>query len=270
MATIPPGVVTESGPCRGRAGTSAPSGTSSCDHWQPSSLSARLSSDAPWTTGSHQVLSRPGERLVRRQITKRPPPGLGQDAKGANPTRSEPLVSIVDAYMKCAVIPREALAPVVPPGMLVTVIERTFLGGMSLEIPFYGARRLNGSIGTAQLRVSQEGLWTGRPIISGRSEPAESSLLLRQPGTQSVRRDDPGEYCLGNSHGHEGALALEPPHYNHDASRQSEIVGARHRRETPLQDRSQLANAPPAPFPSQLGARTRKYSIIRDGAGGQT
>jgi hypothetical protein len=63
--------------------------------------------------------------------------------------------------MKCAVIPREALAPVVPPGMLVTVIERTFLGGMSLEIPFYGARRLNGSIGTAQLRVSQEGLWLG-------------------------------------------------------------------------------------------------------------
>jgi hypothetical protein len=51
--------------------------------------------------------------------------------------------------MKCAVIPREALAPVVPPGMLVTVIERTFLGGMGLEIPFYGARRLNGSIGTA-------------------------------------------------------------------------------------------------------------------------
>jgi hypothetical protein len=142
-------VVTESGPCRGRAGTSAPSGTSSCDHWQPSSLSARLSSEAPWTTGSHQVLSRPGERLVRWHITKRPPPGLGQDAEGANPTRSEPLVSVVDAYMKCAVIPREALAPVVPPGMLVTVIERTFLGGMGLEIPFYGARRLNGSIGTA-------------------------------------------------------------------------------------------------------------------------
>jgi hypothetical protein len=95
------------------------------------------------------VLSRPGERLVRWHITKRPPPGLGQDAEGANPTRSEPLVSVVDAYMKCAVIPREALAPVVPPGMLVTVIERTFLGGMGLEIPFYGARRLNGSIGTA-------------------------------------------------------------------------------------------------------------------------
>jgi hypothetical protein len=65
---------------------------------------------------------------------------------------------------------------------------------------------------------------------------------------------------------------LNLSHYNHDASRQSEIVGdsARHRRETPPQDRSQLTNAPPAPFPSQLGARTSKYSIIRDGAGGQT
>jgi hypothetical protein len=45
--------------------------------------------------------------------------------------------------------------------MLVTVVRRTFVGGMSLEIPFYGARRLNGSIGTAQLRISDEGLWLG-------------------------------------------------------------------------------------------------------------
>jgi hypothetical protein len=41
------------------------------------------------------------------------------------------------------------------------VIDRTFLGGMSLEIPFYGAPRLNSSLGTARLRVTTEGLWLG-------------------------------------------------------------------------------------------------------------
>lgn len=45
--------------------------------------------------------------------------------------------------------------------MLVTTTDRTFVGGMSLEIPFAGARRLNGTIGTAQLRISEGKLGFG-------------------------------------------------------------------------------------------------------------
>lgn len=36
-----------------------------------------------------------------------------------------------------------------------------FPGGMSLEIPFYGARRLNATSGFSLLRLSAEGFWLG-------------------------------------------------------------------------------------------------------------
>jgi hypothetical protein len=46
-----------------------------------------------------------------------------------------------------------------------------FLGGMSLEVPFFGARRLNATLGFALLRLSDGGFWLGttsRTIPRGR------------------------------------------------------------------------------------------------------
>jgi hypothetical protein len=37
---------------------------------------------------------------------------------------------------------------------------------MNLEVPFYGARRLNATIPMAQLRVSENGLWLGTSTIT--------------------------------------------------------------------------------------------------------
>lgn len=44
-----------------------------------------------------------------------------------------------------------------------------FRGGMSLEIPFYGARRLNAT-GGAVLQVSNSGLWLGTATIAIRAD----------------------------------------------------------------------------------------------------
>lgn len=48
--------------------------------------------------------------------------------------------------------------------------DRYFRGGMNIEIPFYGFRRLNATMPLARLRMSDKGLWLGTRTITIRRD----------------------------------------------------------------------------------------------------
>jgi hypothetical protein len=69
-------------------------------------------------------------------------------------------------------------------GILVKVIDRTFSGAMSLDMDMgLGVRRLNGSLGTAQIRITEGGVWLG----------AWSKAIPKDLGSVAYRREDVAE-----------------------------------------------------------------------------
>ena len=67
------------------------------------------------------------------------------------------------------------------------VTERTFRGGLNLEVNLgLGIRRLNGTLGTAKIRISEDRVWLGPWGLSALRRPQER-WVCRVPQGQRLR-----------------------------------------------------------------------------------